>query len=62
MVPMADGLTVAPGESLWHALEKLTQNGLGRVAVIDNGALVGYLSVKDIMHVLAVKPNSGARS
>jgi hypothetical protein len=31
------------------------------VAVIENGALVGYLSVKDVMHVLAVKSKSDNR-
>jgi Zn-dependent protease/predicted transcriptional regulator len=55
MLPISDMLAVGPGDSLWHALEKLTQNGLGRLAVIDNGTLVGYLSIKDVMHVLAVR-------
>jgi Zn-dependent protease/predicted transcriptional regulator len=54
MLPLSEALTVAPGDSLWHALEKLTQNGLGRVAVLEGGRLVGYLSVKDVAHVLAV--------
>src|SRR5262249_8560626 len=53
MLPLSDALTVAPSDSLWRALEKLTRNGLGRVAVMDNGALVGYLSVKDVAHVLS---------
>jgi CBS domain-containing protein len=58
MLPISETLAVAPGDSLWHALEKLTKNGLGRVAVIDDGALVGYLSVKDVMHILAVRPKT----
>ena len=58
MLPISDRLRVAPGDSLWSALEKLTQNGLGRVAVIDHDTLAGYLSIKDVLHVLAVKSKS----
>jgi Zn-dependent protease/predicted transcriptional regulator len=54
MLPLSDALRVTPADSLWHALEKLTRNGLGRVAVIDGDTLVGYLSVKDVVHVLSV--------
>jgi Zn-dependent protease/predicted transcriptional regulator len=61
MHPLSDALTVAPADSLWQALEKLTRNGLGRVAVLDGVRLVGYLSVKDVAHVLAVAPKAGAR-
>ena len=61
MHPLSDALTVSPGDSLWHALEKLTRNGLGRVAVLDAGRLVGYLSVKDVAHVLAVAAKPGVR-
>jgi Zn-dependent protease len=58
MLPLSEALTVAPGDSLWHALEKLTRNGLGRVAVLAGGRLVGYLSLKDVAHVLAVARHS----
>jgi Zn-dependent protease/predicted transcriptional regulator len=61
MHPLSDALTVCPGDSLWHALEKLTRNGLGRVAVLEGDRLVGYLSVKDVAHVLAVAPQPGPR-
>jgi CBS domain-containing protein len=44
----------SPRESLWQALEKVSGNGVGRVAVVDGDRLAGYLSVKDIMHVLTV--------
>ncbi len=59
MRPLSEALSVAPGDSLWQALEKLTQNGLGRAAVLEGGRLVGYLSVKDVAHVLAVARRSG---
>ena len=61
MRPLAEGLTAAPGDSLWQAFEKLAQNGLGRLAVLDGGRLVGYLSVKDVMHVLALPSSPGGR-
>jgi Zn-dependent protease/predicted transcriptional regulator len=54
MRPMTESLRAAPDESLWQALQKLTQNGLGRLAVVEGERLVGYLSVKDLTHILAV--------
>lgn len=60
MLPLTDQLTAAPGDPLWHAFEKLSQNGLGRLAIMDVEALVGYLSLKDVLHVIAV--TSGATS
>ena len=55
MRPLDDGLVVAQGDSLVQALEKASGNGLGRLAVLESGRLVGYLSLKDIMHVLVLK-------
>jgi Zn-dependent protease len=54
MLPITESLTAAPGDSLWSAFQKLSQNGLGRLAVVDGGRLVGYLSIKDVTHLLAV--------
>jgi Zn-dependent protease/CBS domain-containing protein len=54
MRPLTDTLVASPQESLWLALEKVSRNGIGRLAVVDRGRLAGYLSVKDIMHVLTV--------
>ena len=61
MHPLSEALTVAPADSLWSALEKLTRNGVGRLAVLEGNRLAGYLSVKDVAHVLAVAPKAGAR-
>lgn len=61
MLPLVEGLTAAPGDSLWQAFEKLAQNGLGRLAVLEAGRLVGYLSVKDVMHVRALSSGPGGR-
>ena len=54
MLPLGESLQAAPGDALWSAFEKLVANGVGRVAVLDGGQLVGYLSIKDVTHVLAV--------
>jgi Zn-dependent protease/predicted transcriptional regulator len=61
MLPLVETLMAAPGDSLWQAFEKLARNGLGRVAVLDGDRLVGYLSVKDVMHVLALSSRPGGR-
>jgi Zn-dependent protease/predicted transcriptional regulator len=54
MHPLGEGLQAAPGDTLWSAFEKLVANGVGRLAVLDGGRLVGYLSIKDVTHILAV--------
>ncbi len=54
MLPMTDALMAAPGDSLWQAFQKLSQNGLGRLAVVEKERLVGYLSIKDVIHLLAI--------
>jgi CBS domain-containing protein len=51
---MTDALMAAPGDSLWSAFQKLSQNGLGRLAVVSDGRLAGYLSIKDVTHLIAV--------
>jgi Zn-dependent protease/predicted transcriptional regulator len=61
MRPVDDTLTIAPTARLPVALQKLTQNGLGRLAVVDEGTLVGYLSLKDALHVLAVATAGGLK-
>ena len=65
MRPVDASLTARPGESAFVALERATENGIGRLAVIDAGRLVGYLSLKDITHALALRglvqpPRAGA--
>jgi Zn-dependent protease/CBS domain-containing protein len=60
MQPIGESLTAAPGDDLWTAFQKLSTNGVGRLAVVDGGRLVGYLSTKDVLHVLTVSA-AGAR-
>jgi Zn-dependent protease/predicted transcriptional regulator len=54
MHPLREALQAAPGDALSDAFEKLAGNGVGRLAVLEAGQLVGYLSIKDVTHVLAV--------
>jgi CBS domain-containing protein len=39
---------------MYQAFEKTSRNGVGRLVVLNGSSLVGYLSVKDINHVLAL--------
>lgn len=59
MLPLTDSLTAGPGDPLWQAFEKLSGNGLGRLAVVERGRLAGYLSVKDVAHIMAVASGLG---
>ncbi len=55
MRPLTDDLVVGPEDSAFDALAKATRNTVGRLAVLDDSRLVGYISLKDITHVLALK-------
>ena len=52
--PLEETLTVRPTDTALRALERASANGLGRLAVMDGDRLVGYLSMQDITHVLAL--------
>jgi Zn-dependent protease/predicted transcriptional regulator len=58
MLPLSDALTTTPASSVWEAFEKLVRNGVGRLAVMDRDRLVGYLSIKDVVHILALRSGS----
>ncbi len=60
--PLDETAQAAPGDALWDAFKKLASNGVGRLAVLDGGQLVGYLSIKDVTHVLAVSPRDADHS
>jgi Zn-dependent protease/CBS domain-containing protein len=55
MRPLTGSMTIAPTESALGALRQASANGLGRLAVLDGTRLVGYLSLKDLGHVLALR-------
>jgi Zn-dependent protease/CBS domain-containing protein len=55
MWPLTDDLIVGPDDSAFDALGKASRNQVGRLAVLKDSRLVGYLSLKDITHVLALR-------
>ena len=55
MQAMGPELCVERGDTVDRAFAKASRNGLGRLAVVDGERLVGYLSLKDITHVLALR-------
>ena len=54
MQPADPTLTIRPDDTVAFALQRASRNGLGRLAVLDGDRLVGYLSLKDITHALAL--------
>jgi Zn-dependent protease/predicted transcriptional regulator len=59
MAALRDDLTIGPDASSWEALGKLNRNGVGRLAVVEAGRLVGYLSVRDVTHLLVLETAGG---
>ncbi|MGH7322801.1 MAG: site-2 protease family protein [Candidatus Rokuibacteriota bacterium] len=55
MRPLDAELVIRSGDSVFEALDKASRNSLGRLAVLDGSRLVGYVSLKDITHVLALR-------
>jgi CBS domain-containing protein len=55
MRTLSEDLVVAPDTPVFEALQKASGNGVGRLAVLDRDQLVGYLSLKDITHLLVLK-------
>jgi Zn-dependent protease/predicted transcriptional regulator len=55
MQPLSPELSVERGDTAYRAFEKASRNGLRRLVVVDGERLVGYLSLKDIAHVLALR-------
>jgi len=62
MRPVTGALTISPSATALEALQRATGNGLGRLAVVDAGRLVGYLSLRDLTHVLALRSVPGLRA
>jgi Zn-dependent protease/predicted transcriptional regulator len=62
MRPLTDDLVIRPDATVFDALEKVSRNGLGRLAVMDGARLVGYVSLKDITHVLVLRGVTGDAS
>lgn len=50
-IPEPDQL-VSPRDSAWQAFLKIARNGRGRVAVVDEGVLVGVVTQRDLQDVV----------
>jgi Zn-dependent protease len=59
MRALTPDLIVAPQTTAFEALQKTARNEVGRVAVVDGSRVVGYLSMKDLTHVIALKGLDG---
>jgi Zn-dependent protease len=60
MRPLTGEMTIAPTATALEALHQASANGVGRLAVLDGARLVGYLSLKDLTHVLVLRSLPGA--
>jgi len=62
MRPLTGSMTIDSTATALEALRQASANELGRLAVLDGTRLVGYLSLKDLGHVLALRslPAPGA--
>ena len=51
--PVDADRVVSPRDSAWQAFLKIARNGRGRVAVVDNGTLVGVVTQRDLHDVVS---------
>jgi Zn-dependent protease/CBS domain-containing protein len=57
---MSDDLvTVAPTDAVVDALDRMREDGVGRLLVVEDGELVGLISRTDVMHALDVIKSTG---
>jgi CBS domain-containing protein len=62
MVPLGPDDVVTPQTSAWQAFLKVAGNGVGRVAVVEDGRLVGLVTRHDLLDKLAGGPSRAATS
>ena len=57
--PCGNANSVTPDIGAEEALSRMRTNGTSRVMVVDNGDLLGVLSLKDLMDFLSLKEELG---
>jgi len=55
LLPCSHDNTVVPGMDAVDALSKMNQTGTSRLMVVENGMLVGIITLKDIMRFLSLR-------
>ncbi|MGW8271990.1 MAG: CBS domain-containing protein, partial [Thermodesulfovibrionales bacterium] len=55
LLPCSHDNTVVPGMDAVDALSKMNQTGTSRLMVVENGVLVGIITLKDIMRFLSLR-------
>lgn len=55
MAPCSADNTISPEADATQALTKMSQQGISRLMVVDQGRLVGILSLRDLMKFIALK-------
>ncbi len=53
--PCSAGNTIHPNTDILYALNRMNQEGQSRMMVVDNGTLLGVVSLKDIMGYLSAR-------
>jgi CBS domain-containing protein len=54
-VPVSQDNSVSPESSAAVALAKMSQSGSTRLLVLDNGGLVGVITLRDLLHQLSLR-------
>ncbi len=52
MLPLDQALSIAPGATLWHALQRMDRDGVNQLPVLHNGQVIGMLSREDVITYL----------
>lgn len=52
--------TITPESNAMEAIEKMRDNDIGRLLVVDNGDLIGLISRSDLMTAFDIVQKSGA--
>jgi Zn-dependent protease len=58
-LPSVANAVVSPRDSAWQAFLQISRNGLGRVAVFDDGTLVGVVSQRDLQQLVNASGGDG---
>jgi Zn-dependent protease/predicted transcriptional regulator len=57
MQPCATAVTIEADSSVVEALQKMVTEKVGRLIILDKGALYGVISLRDLTHIIALKMN-----